>query len=68
MGLDMWIYSGKKPEEDKIPEKPHADELDRLRLNYYIKEDIEEDYCNRYREERLLIDEAFSNSSSIFFS
>jgi len=43
MGLDMWIYSGKKPEEDKIPEKPHADELDKLRLNYYIKEDIEED-------------------------
>lgn len=41
MGLDMWIFSAKKVDESRLPEVPHADDLDVTDLHYIVKEDIE---------------------------
>ena len=40
MGMDAWVYSGEKPDIDRLPLKPHTDDLDKLDYNYFIKEHI----------------------------
>ena len=40
MGMDAWIYSGEKPDINRLPIKPHTDDLYKLDYTYFIKEDI----------------------------
>ena len=40
MGMDAWIYSGEKPDINRLPMKPHTDDLDKLDYDYFVKEHI----------------------------
>ena len=40
MGMDAWVYSGEKPDINRLPLKPHTDDLDKLDYNYFVKEHI----------------------------
>ena len=42
MGLDAWIYSGEKPDIERLPIKPHTNDLDKLDYTYFIKDDIKD--------------------------